>query len=169
MAGPRKDIFTAEQYGGLSSAERETRELALEALSYMRNDRASLADAARKAGTSSENVLRYAGAAITRDPQGRYVAAASDRLYRRMAMITKGRVIFVDVSDSTSATWISRHHNAVKRYIYRADDRGLGTFKGKGVRDTQGQIHPFETDLDTLDRLASIGEIEFDSIYELSL
>jgi hypothetical protein len=165
----RKDVFTAAQFGGLSSAEREVRELALEALSYMRNGRVSLADAARKAGTSRENVFQYAGAAITRDPQGRYVATPTDRLYRRMAMITKGRVIFVDVSDSTTASWISRHHNAVKRYLYRADDRGLGTFKGKGVRDTRGQIHPFETDLDTLDRLANIGEIEFDSIYELSL
>jgi soluble cytochrome b562 len=86
-----------------------------------------------------------------------------------MAMITSDRVIFVDVNDSRTASWISRHLNAAKRYIYDADDRGLQIFRGKGVRDAQGQFHPFITDLDTLDRLANTGEIEFDSIYELTL
>jgi hypothetical protein len=45
MAISRKDVYTAEQYAGLSSAEREARELALEALSYMRHDGLSLTDA----------------------------------------------------------------------------------------------------------------------------
>jgi hypothetical protein len=169
MVMARKDIFTADQYSGLSSAEREARELALEALSHMRHDRLSLADAARMAGTTPENVLRYAGSAITRDPHGRHGAVANDRLYRRIAIIAKDRVIFIDVNDSRTASWLSRHLNAVKRYIYHADDRGLRIFQGKGVRDAQGQFHPFVTDLDTLDRSATIGEIEFDSIYELTL
>jgi hypothetical protein len=165
----RKDIFTADQYRSLNSAEREARELALEALSYMRHGGMSLTDAARAAGTTPENVLRYVGGAITKDPQGRHVAVASDRLFRRMAMVTKDRVIFIDVSDSGTASWIGRHHNAVKRYINHADDRGLSIFRGRGIRDAQGRFHEFVTDLDTLDALARIGEIEFDSIYELSL
>lgn len=170
MASPvRKDIFTSDQYRRLSSAAREARESALEALSRMRHDRLALADAARAASTSPENVLRYAGTAITRDPRGRHVAVANDRLYRRMAMITEDRVIFIDINDSRTASWISRYHNAVKRYIYHADDRRLRVFQGKGVRDAQGQLHPLVTDLDMLDRLAHVGEIEFDSIYELTL
>jgi hypothetical protein len=164
-----KGVFTADQYRRLSAPERQARELALEALSYMRHGRLSLSDAARAAGTTTENVLRFAGEAITRDPQRRHVATATDRLFRRMAIMTKDRVIFIDISDSNTASWIARYHNAVKRYLNHADDRGLGVFQGKGVRDAQGQIHPFVTDLDTLDALAQTGEIEFDSIYELSL
>jgi hypothetical protein len=157
VRGPR-------QYSRLRKRERQTRGRALEAVSYMRRDRLSLRAAARKAGTTPGTVKRYAGTELKQDRRrGRYTITGGDRLYRPMRVLTNVGIVEVGVSGSRQASLIGAYWNAVDHYLRSGDDSTLRGFAGRSVAGVE-----FETDLTVIDELASRGELEFESIYELA-
>lgn len=164
MTPPRKTILTAAQWAALSPTERAAHGRSLEALSLMRSEGLSLAEAAKLAGTSPETVRLYAGEALTRDPEGRITATPSDRLYRRMRALTRpDGPQDLDIQNSRDARRIGLHWNAVKHLLATGDERPLAAFKNVRVRG-----HQLETDPDIIEAWARRGELDFEDIYDLT-
>jgi hypothetical protein len=154
----------------MRAVEVETRLRALDAVAAMRPQRGpggvlkpglSLTRAAIEAGTTPNAVLRYAGAAITRDARGRYVAKRRDTLYRRMRVLSTEGEVFVDVPSSTQATLNARHANAVKKYRDTGDPTDLAQFRGKKVGG-----YELETDLAVLTARARADELDVLELYD---
>ena len=149
----------------LTIQERMARDNALEALSLMRRRDFSLSKAARSAGTTPNTVRRYAGTALRAGPGGRLSAATSDRIYRRMRLVTPDGIEAIDVRDSRTATALAEYMAAARQYADSGDPSALRRFRNRTFR-SQGQTYEFVTDLETLDALAAIGELSFEDLYQ---
>jgi hypothetical protein len=82
---------------------------------------------------------------------------------RRMYVLGPQGTTPVTVVGSEDATVVAEHWNASKRYLNTGDDSELRRFQGLSVSEVE-----LETDLDEIDRLASLGVLEFEEIYEQS-
>jgi hypothetical protein len=82
---------------------------------------------------------------------------------RRMYVLGPQGTMSVSVVGSEDATVVAEHWNAVKRYLNTGDDSQLRRFQGVSIAEVE-----LETDLDEIDRLASLGVLEFEHIYEQS-
>lgn len=142
----------------LPESAKRTRRAALEAVSVMRRERIPLARAARRAGVSSAAVRFWAGGAV--DAQG--AARSSDRLLRRLLIITDGHAVSVEVRGSRQAALVSAHLQAVSRFLETGEVRHLSAFEGKKVAG-----HLLETDPDVLESTALSGGLQFEDIYSL--
>ncbi len=159
-----KPIFRQRDVARLPRREQRAREHALDAIRLMRRDGTlTIEQAARQAGTTVDTMLRYAGAALDKRG-GRYYAKPYDRFARAMEFLSPQGRIWLEVRDSRSRERIGAYWNAVRRYVETGDDRPLRQFRGRSVRIDKGS-YPYVTDTGTLDRLASAGELGFDSIY----
>ena len=65
--------------------------------------------------------------------------------------------------DATSD--ISRHWIAINLFVETNNPSHLAAFVGKGLRDSAGAFHPFETRPNVLRKLDSVGELSFVDIY----
>lgn len=146
-------------YEALRPSEREARSRALSAVARMRTDRLPLRAAAKAAGTTPETVRRYAGAALVRQGR-RYTVTPTDRLYRRMNLLTADGRVEVEVRSSTQARRVAAHWNAADVFARTGDTRVLAPFRGVRVG---GQL--LSTDPDDLERHARHGELSIDEIY----
>ena len=88
---------------------------------------------------------------------------------RSMAIATNGRVRWIVVGPS-SATEIGRYWRALSEFLLHGEDdpHPLKRFIGMGVRDTHGRFWPFETGLNTLSRLDTIGELTGLELYRIA-
>lgn len=154
-----RPIRSAASFARLTSRERAAYSRTLEALGEMRRGR-SLTAASRNAGTTPGTVRKYAGATIKR-PGARY-ALGRDRLYRPVTVLTNTGKETLSLGRRDSTT-VSRHWNAVGRYLKQGDSSELERFRGVSMGG-----YELESDLDVIDELAARGELEFESIYELS-
>jgi hypothetical protein len=113
---------------------------------------------------SREAVRKYVGSALD-ERNGTLVAKPHDRLLRVMKFPTAKGIVDLEVRDSRSAQRIGEYWNAVRIWRDTGDETALRRFRGKSIRS--GKIaYPFVTDPATLKRLAGVGELHFDSIYE---
>jgi hypothetical protein len=142
----------------LPPSAREQRRRVLRAVSEVRTDGLTLAQAARRNGTSIDAVRFWAPGAV--GPDG--VVTKADRLWRPMWAIdaVTQRKVPVDVRGSLVATRLSDYGRAVDHYLMTGDDGPLRAFEGVRIAGIQ-----LETDPDVIDYLATIGEISFESIY----
>jgi hypothetical protein len=153
-------ITSVRELFGLHPSERVARGQALEVLGLMRRERLSLEEAAAQADTTPNAVLRHVGSALRRDASGRYVPTATDRLYRRMRVLTTEGEIEIDTRGSGVASLIGKHQNAVKRYLATGQTTALSTFVGMKVRG-----HELETRPDFIDERERRGELSFEESY----
>jgi hypothetical protein len=158
-----RTVRTAHQFLALRSSAREARDRALEALSRMRRDGLSLTRAAKQSGTTPATVWRYAGAVLARSRRGRIAANPTDRLYRRMRVLTAEGVKEVAIRGSHVASRIGAHWNAVRKYVDTGDESGLRAFA-----DTFPAGMRLATDPVFIDQEARRGELDFEDIYALS-
>jgi len=157
-------VRNRSDYAALTEAQRFKRDQALEALALMRREGKSLSQAAREAGTTPAAVRRHVGSELKRE-RGRYVAKPTDRLYRRMYLLDEDGKFAIDVYDSRAASMIGEYWAAMQRYLHTGDDRALRSFKRRTIR-TGKKTYRFLIDTAVIDRLASFGELTFESIYE---
>lgn len=140
------------------------RERALDALHLMRSNSLSLSRAAKAAHTTPDTVRKHVGKVVVRNSNGRYSAKASDRLTRRVFFLTETGKLEVSVRGSRQASRVARHMAAVDRYLKTGDTDALAVFEGQKIR-SRGEVHPFLTDTQALDRLANVGEVSFERLY----
>jgi hypothetical protein len=97
----------------------------------------------------------------------RWQAKAS--LHRKVPLYSKGKALTLIVSNEASASEVGRFMSAVGAFLRAGDATLLEPFVDKSVRDTAGKTHPFETNPNTLYRLAAGGERSFEEIYRIVL
>ncbi len=148
----------------MSEVKEDTYRRALDAIALKRrNPKISLTKAAKSSGTTLTTIRKYAGNAIeTRS--GRFDVRPSDRLARRMRMLTPKGEVIVHTTSSRTATLIAEHNNALRNYVLTRDTTELKRFANKTVR-SGGEQYTFATDTRTLDRYVRAGAVHFVDIY----
>jgi len=126
---------------------------------------ATLAQASRKFHIDPRTALRLGRPALRKLRNGRWVARKSDRLLRVLPMPTPKGLIDIGVPDSRQATLVGNYWNAVDLHRGTGDSSALRPFQEKYITDADGKRVPFMTDTDELDRLASAGQLSFESLY----
>jgi hypothetical protein len=147
----------------LTGAREDAYRRVLDALSLSRREKLSPTKAARATGTTVKTMRKYASSAIE-ERGGRLYVKPSDRLPRRMRMLSTQGEIAVRTTSSRTASRIADYNNAMRAYVLTQDTTDLARFKGKTVR-SGGQVHEFATDRRTIDRYARAGAIHFVDIY----
>ena len=138
---------------------------ALEVLARTRRGE-SLTAASKAVGVAPDTVLRYAGSAYERDGRGRWVAKPTDRLYRRMRFLDARGQTWVEPANAKEAKKLAEYWNAVDVYLATGNDRGLRRFRRATLRTRQKSRLPLVTDRRQLERLASVGELSFEDLYQ---
>jgi hypothetical protein len=134
-------------------------------LTAMRRDSLSLSAAARAQRVDPRTVVRLAGRALRKDPHGRYLVAAHDRVPRLVRLPTPDGLIEIDLADSRDAQIAAQYWIAVHAYVSTGDTDALVSFEGVSVHDAEGNPVTLMTDRGTLDHLAHAGVLSFESIY----
>jgi hypothetical protein len=119
--------------------------------------------AAKQAGVSAETLRRFQKANTTSQREGRRWVILDSRPVS-VVMATRGKMRSVTVSHD-AASDISRHWTAINLFLETNNPSHLAAFVGKGLRDSRGAFHPFETRPNVLRKLDSVGELSFVDIY----
>ncbi len=82
-----------------------------------------------------------------------------------MRVLTPDGLDSVTLRSSRKATDLSQYWLAVDHFLRTGDTRRLRPFRGKALRVGR-RVIPYVTDPRTLDRLAHVGEVLFEDIYE---
>jgi hypothetical protein len=168
LRAPRP-VRTKAEHESLRPASRLTHGRALEALSLMRHRSLPIKRAAAEAGTTVEAILKYGGTALGRGARGGYSPRPVDRLFRQLRALTPSGSVSIEVRDSRSASLISRHANAIRRYLATGDAAPLREFRRKSVRSNKrGYRLLSDLDLDTIDQFARAGEISYEDLYDFA-
>jgi hypothetical protein len=147
--------------------ELESYRTSLEVLRQMRHGK-SLYQASREAHMAPDTVRRYIGSALVREPDGRYRAKPSDRLYRRMRFLDERGRVDVEVASAREASKLAQYWAAVDHYARTGDTRPLRRFERLRLRLRDKSVRRFVTNPDVLDRLALAGELSFEDLYDLA-
>jgi len=137
-----------------------------EVLRLMRSEELSFTQAARRAHTTRGTARKHVGPALIRSPNGRYVATPSDRLTRRVWLLTPSGKMEIAVRGSRPVSRVALHWAAVDRYLRDGDTEGLTEFKDQGIH-SRTEEYRFLTDTRVLDRLGNAGEVSFERLYVL--
>ena len=119
----------------------------------------SIKRAAREAGTTPETMRRYVGDALE-IRRGRLVATKSDRLYRRMSVLTPDGRREVGTRGSEAAKTIAAHWNATEHYLATGDTKPLAKFKSKRPGGVELATRPSQ-----IEQHWTRGEMDLDDIY----
>lgn len=119
--------------------------------------------AAKQVGVSTERLRRFQRENTASRREGRRWII-SDRRPVGILMATRGRMREVVVPHN-AASDIGKHWVAINKFLETNNPAYLEPFEGLGLRDIEGQLHPFETRPNVLRRLDSIGELSFVDIY----
>ena len=117
----------------------------------------TLTTAAKEIHVSPERLRHYLRGQGIAERRGRKWIALDDKRPRRMRIYTKGEARTVTV-DRPAASDIGAYLSAVDRFLKSNDPAYVAAFADRDVTDTRGVAHPFETDPNTLYRLASTGD-----------
>jgi hypothetical protein len=120
-------------------------------------------EAAKQAGVSPETLRRFQKLNTTSVKVGRRWVISDTRPVT-VVMATRGKMRDVTVTHDASSD-ISRHWVAINLFLETNDPSHLAAFVGKGLRDSDGAFHPFETRPNVLRKLDSVGELSFVDIY----
>jgi hypothetical protein len=130
----------------------------------MEEEGLTLAQAARAAHTTPNNVQRYAGSGLVREGNGRYVVRHRDTARRYMKVLTTEGEIDLLVRNRRTARAIGAHWSAVRIYLEKGDDAPLRNLKTRTIR-VDGVTYEFERDTAVIERLGRAGVLRFESIY----
>lgn len=165
-AGKRRSMpRTATQYQALPKSSKRTLERVLDAIKVMRNDKKSLTEASRDAGTTPKSIRRWASAALKKTADGRYTAKRTDNVLRPLRIYASDGQQEIIVRGFRNASQVGKYSAAVDRFIATGDASRLAVFEGKFIKDADGKEIPFLTDRTALKKLGSAGLLSFESLY----
>jgi hypothetical protein len=119
--------------------------------------------AAKAEGVSVEKLRVYQKSNTTALRQGRRWIISDNRPVA-MVLATRGHIQTITVP-ADEANEIGRYWSHVNKFLDTNTLDHLEPFVGKGVRDTQGRVHPFEVRPNVLRKLDGVGELDFLEIY----
>jgi hypothetical protein len=159
-----KPVTIARRFlDAISGVKEEAYHRVLDALGVSRRENISPTKAARRSGTTLKTMRKYASSALE-ERSGRFYIKPSDRLPRRMRMLTPKGEVIVRTTSSRKATLIAEYNNALREYVLTRDTTELKRFANKTVR-SGGKQYTFATDTRTLDRYVRAGGVHFVDIY----
>jgi hypothetical protein len=156
---------TETQYQAKPEKFKQTWDRVISAISTMRRDRVSLAQASRDNKISPRTVTRWGRTALRKGKNGKYAAKPNDNLLRLVLIPTSQGTREIAVRGSKQVSHLAEYWNALDRYIQTGDTSQLEKFRGKSIKDANGVDVPFLTDLEDLNRLGSAGVLSFESLY----
>jgi hypothetical protein len=147
----------------LTRAKEDAYYRVLDALGISRRENISPTKAAKRSGTTLKTMRKYASGALE-ERSARFYVKPSDRLPRRMRMLTPKGEVVVHTTSSRKATLIGEYNNALREYVLTRDTTEIKRFGNKIVR-SGGEEYTFATDTRTLDRYVRAGGVHFVDIY----
>ena len=156
---------TAKELFARSREFQDTWSRIVQVPSQMRSKGLTLRQAARQFGVSPSVVLRLAGSAFRKKPNGRYAAKPIDRLLRILFIPSEKGLREIVVRDSREASSIGEYWSAVEKFLTRGDGSVLQKLRRKRVMQADGKRVRFLTNLEELKRQASAGVLHFESLY----
>lgn len=148
----------------LSPRQKNIRERVLEVLSIKRNSKQSLSRISKNHDISVKTVIRNTNA--FKKVNGKWTAKKFDRISRVLKINENGKEKSIETSNSKTASTIGKYHNAVKQFLNAGDSKALRKFKKLKIKDSNGNIHTFETDPQRLIQINErIEEPEFYEVY----
>jgi hypothetical protein len=126
----------------------------------------TLTAAAKTIHVSPERLRRYLTEQRIAERRKRKWVALPDHGVRRMLLYTRGHVRTVTL-DRPVASDVGGYFAAVGRFLSDNDPEHLRPYADRGVTDIRGTYHPFETDPNTLYRLAHTGAESFEQVYRI--
>lgn len=154
-----------ERYATGKKSAPETNDQLEAALRNLRQGQ-SLKQSAKDANVSEERFRRFVKGNQLASFVGRRWTLDDNRT-RQIAMIKGSTQTTIFVPGFSEASEIGKHHNAVNRFLKTNDPSPLEPFIGQSVKDVRGKNHPFETDPNSLYRLAAKDEPAFHEIYQI--
>ena len=125
-----------------------------------------LRHAARSVGVPEERFRKFVKLRRLASRSGR-AWEVHDLRPRRVLTLTRGAERTLTVRDYPEAVKAGRLWAAAGQFVRTNQIDHLTEFVGDGLIDTKGKFHPFETDPNTIHRLASAREQAFHEIYEI--
>lgn len=132
----------------LKPKEKMTRHRSLDVLTLMRNKGYSLSKASKEIGVSPSTVVNQTNG--LKKVGNRWILKRNDSVSREMSINSNGKTIWVEVTNSYHASTIGRYNSAVGKALESGDESYLKPFRGKRIKDSEGNWHTLETDLHTL-------------------
>jgi hypothetical protein len=131
----------------------------------MRTDGLSLKKAAKETGVNPRTVTSWSGRTIKKGKNGRYSVSKRDSLLRVVQVPALHGSREISLRDSRYASTIGKYHDAVQKYLRTGDSSQIEKFRGKRLKDANGEAIVLITDLAELNRLGSAGVLSFESLY----
>jgi lambda repressor-like predicted transcriptional regulator len=156
---------TADAFFTQSDADQETWKRVLRTIAKMRTDGLSLTKAAKEAGVSPKKVTSWGGRALRKGKNGRYMVAKRDSLLRVVQVPTSHGSREIALRNSRHASTLGQYWDAVHKYLRTGDTAGIEKFRGKRIKDANGNQVQLITNFAKLNRLGSAGVLSFESLY----
>jgi hypothetical protein len=131
----------------------------------MRLDGLSLRDAAARYRISQERLRAYLKENTEASRVGRQWKIV-DRRAQQFPFYSNAQLVIPWMSPEQTSE-AGRFMQSVKQFLRTGDETILLPYVGKGVRDTSGKFHPFETDENTLYELDHRGEVVIPEQYRI--
>ena len=152
-----------KSWSSLNERELRSREKSLEVLTKVKRGQ-SLTRASREFHTSTKTILRNTNA--FKKERGKWIPKRHDSISRTMSIYENGKQEWIDVRDSRTASRIGKYDSAVKQFLATGNEDVLKGFD-KPIRNSEGQLHYFETNTSRLTEIAEAQEEpEFFEIYK---
>jgi len=148
----------------LTRRELILREKSLDVLRKVRNGQ-SLSKTSKELHIKPETVIKNTNAFIK--SKGKWIAKSQDRISRVMSIYENNQQQWIEIRDSRTASKIGKYNSAVNEFLRTGNEDVLKQFK-KPFKDSEGNLHFFETYPDKLNEIAeSQEEPEFYEIYKI--
>jgi hypothetical protein len=128
----------------------------------------SLTGAAKAVHVSPERLRRYLRGQGIAERRGRRWIPLDDKRPRRLLLYSNGEARTVTVG-RLAASDIGAYMSAVGHFLETNNPAYVELFEGRDIADVRGVAHQFETDLNTLYRLAHTGDETFEQVYRIVL
>lgn len=153
------------RWSTLTPRQKAQREQALQVLNEMRKTNKSLKHTSYQFGITSRSVVRNTNA-FRKDSSGKWQAKKYDWISRVMRINEKGKEVSVEINDSRTASLIGRYQSAVGQFLNSGQSAVLKRFRGRKIRDIDGNYHVLETYAEALKTIHErIEEPEFYEVY----
>jgi len=162
---PMRRPKTLEEFHAMSIKDQDKWIRATRAISGMRQQEVSLQQASRDVNLTPQFVRSMAGQALKKQKNGRFVARRTDRLLRVLLVPQENGLHDIGLADSRQATLVGKYSNAVDDYLDTGNSSLLRKIRKTVLIDASGKRIRLIKDLHVLDRLASAGVLNFESIY----
>lgn len=151
-------------WSSINNKELIIRQKSLEVLSKVRHGE-SLTRASKELKISPKAVIKNTNA--FRKIRGKWIPKKFDKISRLMSIYENGKQEWIEINDSRTASKIGKYNNAVKEFLITGNEDVFKDFT-KTIRDSQGNIHYFETNPKNLLLISeTIEEPEFYEIYKI--